>query len=264
MMLIEEGEQSARVVALQILLNRKNKNRVVTDGTFGPLTSGAIDEVRQSLGVSTGPKGVADPRLCQLLVKDTGLQWIDTIDVTDPQTREDTEAPLSKWTTPIVLGGMSSGVAHLVKQIQTRTRPRELLMLRLHGHGAPGIVAVSHGSRHLYTEEEKKNPFLDPFQAQSILALKLMPTIKPLLAQLAPLFNNFGFVELHSCRVALGPGGASFVQLLANVLGVPVRAALSKQHTDEVFTLTGETLTAFPNGGRLLDWARSREESVRK
>ena len=84
MMLINEGEQSARVVALQILLNRKNKNRVVTDGTFGPLTSGAIDQVRELLGISTGPKGVADPGLCRLLVENAGLQWIDSVDVTDP------------------------------------------------------------------------------------------------------------------------------------------------------------------------------------
>jgi hypothetical protein len=91
-----------------------------------------------------------------------------------------------------------------------------------------------------------------------------MPTIKPLLAELAPLFNNFGFVELHSCRVGLGPEGTAFVQQLANVLGVPVRSALSKQHTEDIFTLTGETLSAFPNGGRLLDWARSRSEAVHK
>jgi peptidoglycan hydrolase-like protein with peptidoglycan-binding domain len=264
MMLINEGEQSARVVALQILLNRKNKNRVVTDGTFGPLTSGAIDQVRGLLGISTGPKGIADPGLCRLLVENAGLQWIDSVDVTDPSIVGDVEVPLSKWTTPIVLGGMSSGVAHLVKQIQTRASKNKLMMLRLHGHGAPGIVAVSHGSRHLYTVEEKKNPFLDPFQAQSVISLDLMRTIKPLLEQLAPLFNNFGFVELHSCRVGLGPNGATFVQQLANVLGVPVRAALSKQDTQGIFTLTGETLTAFPNGGRLLDWAKSREESVRK
>ena len=64
-------------MALQILLNRKNKNRVITDGTFGPLTSGAVDEVREVLGVSTGPKGVADPGLCRLLVKDAGLQSIE-------------------------------------------------------------------------------------------------------------------------------------------------------------------------------------------
>ncbi len=263
-MLIEQGERSARVVALQILLNRKNKNRVVTDGTFGPLTSGAIDEVREVLGVSTGPKGVADPHLCQLLVKDTGLQWIDSVDVADPFTVGDTEVPLSKWTTPIVLGGMSMGVAHLVKQIQTRVSKQKLLMLRLHGHGAPGIVAAAYGSRHLYTKDDLKNPHLDPFNTQSILALKVMSTIKPLLAELAPLFNNFGFVELHSCRVALGPDGATFVQQLANVLGAPVRGALSKQHTVDVFTLTGQTLTGFPNGGTLLDWARTRNEAVRK
>jgi hypothetical protein len=158
MMLIEKGEQSARVVALQILLNRKNKNRVATDGTFGPLTSDAIDEVRKLLAV-TGSKGVADPRLCQLLVRDTGLQWIDSVDITDPFTVGDVEVPLSKWTHPIVLGGMSNGVAQLVKLIQTRASKNKLMMLRLHGHGAPGIVAVSHGSRHLYTDEKKRTHF---------------------------------------------------------------------------------------------------------
>jgi hypothetical protein len=190
-------------------------------------------------------------------VNDAGLQSIDAVDVTDPLVMEETEIPLSKGATPIVLGGMSSGVAHLVKQIQTRTTEHKLMMLRLHGHGAPGLIAVSHGSR-------KVSPGINPIEAQSVINLELMRTIKPLLAQLAPLFNNFGFVELHSCRVGLGPSGASFVQQLANIIGVPVRAALSKQHTDEVFTLTGQTLTGFPNGVKLLEWARSRDEAVRK
>ena len=76
------------------------------------------------------------------------------------------------------------------------------MMLRLHGM-RPWAGAVSHGSR-------KVSPGISPIEAQSVINLELMRTIKPLLAQLAPLFNNFGFVELHSCRVGLGPNGRHF------------------------------------------------------
>ena len=256
MLNVELGEHSARVVALQILLNRDNDDVLVTDGVFGLKTRAAVDVFRDKVMLQSGPRGVADPPMWRFMVERAGLQVIDAIDVTDPTVAEDVVPPISKWTDPIVLGGMSNGVAQLVTDIRARVRGKNsLMMLRLHGHGSPGLIAISHGSRRV-------SPGINPTLAQTVISMELLPTLTPLLQQIAPLMNNFGFVELHSCRVGEGAGGENFVRRLAQTFRAPVRAGVSKQHTTDVFTLTGNTFSGFPDGGALVDWGLSREEGV--
>ena len=84
------------------------------------------------------------------------LQVIDSVDVTDPSLLDFVVPEVSKWSDPIVIGGMSNGVAQLHMEVRARARDASsLLMLRLHGHGAPGLVALSHGSRNV-------SPGIDP------------------------------------------------------------------------------------------------------
>lgn len=259
MLQVEIGEASPRVVALQILLNRSPavSPRLVTDGAFGAKTRTAIDTFRREVMRVSGPAGVADPALWRFLLTRAGLQVVDAVDVTDPSLNETVVPEVSRWLDPIVLGGMSNGVEQLVTEVRARVRgERTLMMLRLHGHGAPGLAAVSHGSRRV-------SPGVDPFAAQSVIALHILPVLTPVLQRLAPLFHDFGFLELHSCRVGEGAGGASFVRKLAVAVGAPVRAAISKQAAAEVFTLTGPTTTGFPAGQSLREWGLSRAEAVK-
>ena len=256
-LVVEQGERSARVVALQILLNRDNDTVLVTDGAYGPKTRDAVDQFRDKVMAQSGPPGVADPGMWRFMLDRAGLQVIDAIDVTDPSVLEEAVPPIEKWTDPIVIGGMSNGVAQLVSQVRSRVGgKRNLMMLRFHGHGSPGLIAVSHGSRRV-------SPGIDPIAARSIITLELLPVLTPLLQQIAPLMNDFGFIELHSCRVGEGATGTRFVKQLADAFKAPVRAARSKQAVVDVFTLVGPTQAGFPGGVHLSDWASSREESVR-
>ena len=260
MLLVESKELSARVVALQILLNRDRAiaPKLVTDGSFGTKTGKAVDLFRDKVMHQSGPRLTADPALWRFLLDRAKLQIVDAVDVTDPSLLAEIVPSISNWTDPIVLGGMSNGIAQLVAGVRARARgEKSLLMLRLHGHGAPGLIAISHGSRRI-------SPGIDPIAAQSILNLAVLPVLLPLLQQLGPLFCNFGFVELHSCRVAEGGSGVGFVRKLADALGVPVRAGLSKQSTANAFNLTGQTFTGCPGGQELIDWALSRDEAMRK
>jgi hypothetical protein len=259
MLEVKFGEKSPRVVALQILLNRYVTNipRLVTDGAFGNLTKAAVNAFRERVMRVSGPDGVADPAMWRFLLVRAKLQVIDSIDVTDPTLLEYVVPEVSKWTDPVVIGGMSNGARQLVTELRARVQgERSLLMLRLHGHGAPGLIALSHGSRRIM-------PGVDPFLAQSVISNSLMPMLMPLLQQLTPLMHNMGFIELHSCRVGQGAVGAAFVKRFADAMQAPVRAALCEQPHKQVFTLVGNTFTGIPGGGPLAEWGMSRAEGVR-
>lgn len=258
MLEVKFGEKSPRVVALQILLNRytakTNIARLSTDGSFGNLTKAAVNAFRDKVMGVSGPNGVADPAMWRFLLVRANLQVIDHIDVTDPSLLEYVVPEVSKWNDPIVIGGMSNGVKQLVTEVRSRVKGEQsLLMLRLHGHGAPGLVALSHGSRRVM-------PGVDPIRAQSVITTELMPKLLPMLRELAPLMHNMGFVELHSCRVGEGATGANFVRQLAEAVRAPVRAALSIQPENMVFTLVGNTFLGIPGGGTLGDWGLTRAE----
>jgi hypothetical protein len=86
--------------------------------------------------------------------------------------------------------------------------------------------------------------------------------LTPVLTQIGPLLADFGFVELHSCRIAQGVNGMHFVQQLANIIRSPVRAGTSKQQMAAVYTLTGQTFSGFPGNVSLRSWGLSRKEAV--
>ena len=258
MLFLQFGDNGPPVVALQILLNRDDSTvpKLVTDGDFGGKTRTAVDVFRDQIMAQSGPAGIADPAMMRFLVDGAGLQTVDSVDVTDPTVAEIIVPALSRVTLPVLLGGMSNGVAQLITDVQARVQgERSLMMLRMHGHGSPGLAAISHGSRRV-------SPGIDPFGNQTVIAQQIMPALTSQLKQLGPLFANFGFVELHSCRVAEGVQGERFVRDFADALGAPVRAAVSKQQAENVFTLTGKTFTGIPGGGSVRDWGLSRDEGI--
>ena len=259
MLRVQSSEKSARVVALQILLNRDPsiRPRLVTDGSFGAKTAAAVDKFRAQVMLESGPKGVADPPMWSLLLRRAQLQVIDAIDITDPAVLEIALPKLtSPSTTVIESGGMSNGIAQLVTEIRARAQGQQsIMMLRLHGHGAPGLIAVSAGSR-------RSTGGIDGIAAQSVITTSLLQTLAPVLSQLRPLMHDFGFIELHSCRIAQGANGMSFVRQLANIIGAPVRAALSKQQAKDVYALVGPTFSGFPGNVTLRHWGLSRKEAV--
>jgi Domain of unknown function (DUF4347) len=259
MLWVESGEKSARVVALQILLNRDPaiRPRLVTDGSFGAKTAGAVDKFRAQVMRESGPKGVADPAIWSFLLTRAQLQVIEAVDITDPAVIEQVLPNLTPSAILIETGGMSNGVAQLVQEIRARAAGQQsIMMLRLHGHGGPGLAAISAGSRH-------STGGIDGIAAQSVITTSLMHTLAPVLSQIGPLMHNFGFIELHSCRIAEGANGRGFVQDLANTVRAPVRAGVSKQKMAKVYTLVGQTFSSFPGNVTLRQWGLSRAEAVR-
>ena len=258
MLIVGSGEKSARVVALQILLNRDPaiQPKLVTDGSFGAKTGAAVDAYRERVMRQSGPKKVADPTMWQFLLSRAQLQVIEAVDITDPDVVQETLPRLSPWTPTIQFGGMSNGIAQLVTEIRARAQgARSIMMLSLHGHGAPGLIAVSAGSR--------RSTGVDGIAAQAVIALNLLQMLAPVLSPIAPLMHNFGFIELHSCRIAEGPNGRNFVRQLANIIKAPVRAGVSKQKMHTVYTLVGQTFSGFPGNVTLREWGLSRDEAVR-
>ena len=151
MLHVEKGEKSARVVALQILLNRDPaiRPRLVTDGSFGGKTATAVNTFRERVMRQSGPSGVADPPMWHFLKSRAQLQVIEAVDVTDPAVVSFVLPKLSPAAILIESGGMSNGVSQLITEIRARTQGQQsIMMLRLHGHGGPGLVAISAGSRH--------------------------------------------------------------------------------------------------------------------
>jgi hypothetical protein len=116
-------------------------------------------------------------------------------------------------------------------------------------------ASISAGSRH-------STGGIDGIAAQAVITLNLLQTLTPVLTQIGPLMHNFGFVELHSCRIAQGVNGMHFVQQLANTIRAPVRAGTSKQQMAAVYTLTGQTFSGFPGNVSLRQWGLSRDEAV--
>src|SRR5215510_236518 len=110
MLWVESGEKSARVVALQILLNRDPaiRPRLVTDGSFGAKTAAAVDKYRVQVMRQSGPKGVADPPMWSFLLTRAQLQVIEAVDITDPVVIETVLPNLTLSSVVIETGGMSN------------------------------------------------------------------------------------------------------------------------------------------------------------
>jgi hypothetical protein len=258
MLRVESGEKSARVVALQILLNRDPAihPKLVTDGSFGAKTGVAVNKFRERVMKQSGPNGVADPPMWSFLISRAQLQVIEAVDITDPAVVTFVLPHLSPSAILIESGGMSNGVAQLVTEIKARARGQQsIMMLRFHGHGGPGLIAISAGSRH-------STGGIDGIAAQAVITPSLLPMLTPVLTQIGPLMHNFGFVELHSCRIAQGVNGMNFVRQVANTIRAPVRAGTSKQQMPNVYILTGQTFSGFPANVSLRSWGLSRDEAV--
>ena len=189
------------------------------------------------------------------LIGGLDLQVIDVVDVTDPELVEAIVPDLSQFSVPILIGAMSNGVGQAITEIKARARGGgSLMLIRFHGHGAPGLAAVSHGTSRL-------NPGINPILAQSVFTVEVVKLLRPMLQGVAPLMHDMGSVEFHSCRVAQGINGHTLVRDLAGIWGAPVTAGLSRQKGGgtQNLILQQPSFTSFPVGANLKHWAQQRQ-----
>ena len=257
MLISFQGDANPRVVALQLLLNRFRviSPNLKVDGQYGGKTAHAVQDFRGRVMLTSGRGDVVDGPVWQRLVGGTSLQVLDVVDVTDPAIVDAVVPDVSQFTVPILIGAMSNGVGQAITEIKSRARGSgSLLLIRFHGHGAPGLAAISHGTSRL-------NPGINPILAQSVFTIEVVKLLRPLLQGVAPLMHNMGFVEFHSCRVAQGHNGSSMIRDLSAIWQAPVSAGLSRQKGggNLNFVLQQPAFTSFPGGANLKTWAASRQ-----
>jgi hypothetical protein len=95
-------------------------------------------------------------------------------------------------------------VREMVSRIMCRTSLYSITLLRIWGHGNSGIQCIAGFDCFTSRDSEELKP-------------------------LGQYFTNNALVELHGCQVASAEGGARFIQLLADLWDVRVRASLMKQ-----------------------------------
>lgn len=261
MLIVNQGTEGPRAVALQILLNRfgASGTPVKVDGHYGPKTAKAVAAFRKEILKSVGPGATTDVVFWNQLLRLTMLQTIETVDVTDPMLTR-TAVPLlnQQPSGSIQLGGTSNGVAQLMALVAEEARyAGSVLLLRTHSHGGPGVVAISHGTRVI-------SAGIDPNKELTVLNEHTIARLTSSLAMIRDIFADFGFVEFHACKVGQGPQGMKMVQTLADIWGVPVTApTISQGAEDNVFVLRGPLRTFYPGGVTLRQWAESRSETLR-
>lgn len=262
MLIVKRNDSGPRVVALQILLNRRLGRTLVTDGVYGQLTADAVTRFRNDVMKASGSGDVTDGSFWQELIRGAGLQVTDAVDVTDPMLLDVVVPELGRFGRPIETGAMANGVIQVMTDIRAQVADKsKLLLMRFHGHGGPGVAAVSFGKRSLDLVKG-----IDHEATLAVINGKTVAAVAPQLRQMAPLFANFGFVEFHACRVALGAGGAALLRTLADIWNAPVSASTESQNAEgkSNFVLTGQIVTAFPGGVDLRRWAFSRSDAVEK
>jgi hypothetical protein len=244
---IRQGDKYPAVGVLQKLLNRAGA-RLDPDGDFGPKTKQAVWTFQnQRRMMADGEVGEQTwPRISV----NANLPIVDCVDVFDPNLQEMEVNDIRRaGGNPIVIGGMSNGIEQMINTIVRQAR--DVFILRFHGHGAPGVAAMSSG-----------HAALDPSgRHRATLTLQNMAAVRPVIRRLRSVFGPYGCIQFMHCSTGSGPQGRELLQAISDETGVPVTAGIYDQVGGGVstFRYEGPTFTALP-GGTLKEWCRSRPD----
>lgn len=255
---LKRGDRLPTVAYGQWLLNRHPavpRGSVAVDGIFGPNTEQAVLSVQR---VESFPEtGQLEPPMWLLLRIRSGddRRTIESLGIgstgersrhgIDPSVLGDREylGDGDPGVSIFVQGGSSFGLPGAVDRIVAGRRYGRCVLLRFHGHGAPGLMVVTGGGgvgSELYPHRGDGYPRI--------------------LRRLRPLFGPFGSIELHGCRVAAGSRGRRSLEILAEAVNVPASAAHQTQYGgSESDRFEGPVRTVFPGGMSLRDWAEAQE-----
>lgn len=194
------------------------------DGLFGPQTERAVLLAQQAESFPTTGRiaeplwsalrrVVADQTICveSIGIGSVSPRW--SVNGFDPDVLADRNHldDHDPHTAVVIQGGASMGLPRAIDRILARPH-RRCVLLRFHGHGAPGFMVVSADGT-----------------AGSAFDLHESEGYRRELARLRPLFGRFGSIELHGCRVASGDRGHRSLRMLAEEARVPVTAAYQRQ-----------------------------------
>jgi hypothetical protein len=241
------GDNYPAVGVLQKLLKRAGAT-IDADGDFGPKTKAAVWTFQNQRRM--GADGVVGQLTWPRVSANTNLPIVDCVDVFDPSLAELEVNDIRRaGGNPIIIGGMSNGIEQMVNSIVRQSK--DVFLLRFHGHGGPGVAAISSG-----------NAALDPRGAhRATLTLQNLATMRPVIRRLRGIFGPYGCVQFMHCSTGRGPQGKNLLKALADDMDVPVTAAIYDQLGGGVttFRYEGPTYTALP-GGTIKEWCRSRPD----
>lgn len=248
MIILKAGDRLPTVAVVQNRLNEHGHSSefITVDGIFGPKTKRAVQDFERAKGLT--PDGIVSGDDWNSIV---GKQWqvIDSVDVTefdDPKHAPTDQLDLQGYGQKLLLQyGQCQGIFHVVHTIQSSASAGNVVLLRFHGHGSPGIMIVAAGR----------------MGQGSALNSRWGPKFFAHMSGLRGIFAPFGSVEMHGCRVAAGPHGKALISGLADAFGVPVTAAKVTQYGgggDSTFQFEGAVDTACPGGISLKAWAQAK------
>lgn len=248
---LRRGYHLPSVAAVQVLINRKMERgeHIAVDGIYGPNTESAVEDF-QNRTPGLQVDGIVGENTWGELVSRTGLQVIDSVDVTDEALRQMEASDISgSGGRPLVNFGQSGGLRTALDKIRHRAGQGDVVLLRFHGHGSPGSMGTTSGRLGSSAAPAAGFGSATIDYAAQWLARKMGPSA----------FAPFGSVELHGCNVARGAQGRRLLTALAWALQVPATAGTRTQRGGGTasFRFEGPTRTVVPGGGSIKSWARS-------
>ena len=215
-------------------------NFVVLPSKMGGI--GADMRAERALGAPRSCEWV--PRLCNGLMEGSMPSFFDVVDCTSPDM-----VPLydrlvaSGRTTVLCYERMSNAVVQMGNDILRMAGPRGAHVVRIWGHGLPGIVPIATGlTPEGVTLHHAGLGIRRDFDTNTYFNTAVPEKLKPL----AQALNPTARLELHGCSIAAGRVGDQLCRELAKQLACWVYASTVYQYELEWVP----PVLAFPPGGK--------------
>ena len=167
---------------------------------------------------------------------------------------------------PIEITSMADPLSEIRRGIDTRSRDGwQVVILRIVAHGGPGSQIIACSPFGSYTFSTDLITWDDDDSPSELVQTLLLEGMLNSVAK-------FGCLELHGCSIAKKqrppkPGkpphltGSPYIQALANAVGRPATAAVTKQQASgglrRSICFEGSTLTSYPGGSTAGQWFRN-------
>lgn len=168
---------------------------------------------------------------------------------------------------PIEITSMTDPLSEIRRGIAARSRDGwQVVILRIVAHGGPGRQIIACSPFGSYTINTDIMTFDDDDSPSELVQTVLL---QGMIGAMAP----FGCLELHGCSIARKkkppkPGkapfltGSPYIQALANAVGRPATASITKQKgmggLRRSVCFEGSTLTSYPSGRTAEQWFKDK------
>lgn len=251
MILLKMGNTGPSVVVLQVLLSAVGRQTIKVDGIFGEKTRRAVRDFQSTHGLA--PDGDVGKLTWPELSRLAKVAIADVVDAEDPN-KWNWQIPAirSAGGVPIILRGMSNGVAAVRAQLMGAYPASSIVVLRFHSHGAPGDMNVSAGRGG------------DSAADLSGISHDNLPLVGAQLRILGRYMASFGCVEFHGCNVGQGASGRRLLEGVANAMERPASAGTRSQYPGgpdsyATFRFEGPVVTRYPGGISMSQWAERHQ-----